>query len=380
MTQLCFVAGDPSGDAHAAVLVHALRRRDPSFTFSGLGGPCMRAAGVALLDDLTQAASIGPFDAARHLRRFIQARRLLQEHLASTKPEAVILVDFGDFNLPVVAPLAKRAGCRVLYYISPQLWAWGRFRMRFVKRYVDRMLVLFPFEEAFYRRHNVPVTWVGHPLVEDRPAVRTREAALQETGLNPWRIAVGLLPGSREREVARHLPLMLAAARRIAWEMPGAQFLILKAPGVPRERYEAAMRKAGVDVTLTDRALGEIAPALDGAVVASGTATLQTALAGVPMVVTYRTSWPTYLAAKAVVRVPYIAMVNLLAEQEIAPELIQWRAIPSRIAAALVQILRSEPRRAAIRRQLQAVAERLGPPGAVERAAEAIVQAIQDPS
>lgn len=242
------------------------------------------------------------------------------------------------------------------------------------------MLVLFPFEEAFYRRHGVDVVWVGHPLAQPPPAARPREEILRHTGMNPWRIGVGLLPGSREREVARHLPLMLAAARRIAWDMPGVQFVILKAPAVPRALYEAAIVQCDVDARVADGTIAEVAPILEGAVVASGTATLETAIAGVPMVVTYRTSWPTYLAAKAVIKVPYIAMVNLIAGQEVAPELIQWRATPARIASSLMPILRSAERRAAIRRQLQAVVERLGPPGAVERSAEAILRFLHDPS
>ena len=179
MPSLCFVAGDPSGDAHAARLITALRAREPSLAAAGLGGPAMQRAGVSLLDDLTKAAAIGPFDAARHLGRLLRAKRLLNEHLSRQRPDLVVLVDFGDFNLPVIAPLAKRHRLPVLYYISPQVWAWGRWRLAYIRRHVDRMVVFFPFEEAFYRRAGVPVTWVGHPLVESARPSMSREEAMK---------------------------------------------------------------------------------------------------------------------------------------------------------------------------------------------------------
>ncbi|MBI1992340.1 MAG: lipid-A-disaccharide synthase, partial [Candidatus Omnitrophica bacterium] len=183
MPSVCFVAGDPSGDIQAARLIETLKRRLPGLTVTALGGAAMRRAGAVLLDDLTHTASIGPFDAARHLARFIRAKRLLDDHLRRQPPTLVILVDFGDFNLPVIAPLVKRHGIPILYYISPQVWAWGRWRLRYVRRYVDRMVVFFPFEEALYRREGIPVTWVGHPLVDQARPSLSKEAALQHFGL-----------------------------------------------------------------------------------------------------------------------------------------------------------------------------------------------------
>ncbi len=378
MSHLCLVAGDPSGDAHAASLVQALTRLDPSLTFAGLGGPRMREAGVELLDDLTQTAAIGPFDAARHLGRFIQARRRLAAHLQTHKPAAVILVDFGDFNLPMIAPLAQRAGCRVLYYISPQLWAWGRFRLHWVRRYVDRMLVLFKFEEQFYRRAGVPVTWVGHPLVETASASLSREEAQRDLGLNPWRKTIGLLPGSREHEIARHLPLLLAAAKQIAWEMPGVQFLLPKHPHAPARLFAPLehARRHGLEVIACENRIYDCLQVLDGAVIASGTATLEAALFEVPMVVVYRTSWPTYLAARCVVRVPHIAIANLIAGQSIVPECVQRQATPARIARALVEVLRSPGRRTAMQEHLRKVKAELGEAGSVERAALAVLEEL----
>ncbi len=378
MAHLALVAGDPSGDQHAAALVAALSRLDPSLTFAGLGGPQMREAGVEILEDLTQTAAIGPFDAAKHVRRFAKARQRFADSLRRHRPDLVILVDFGDFNLPVIAPLAKRAGCRVVYYVSPQLWAWGRFRLRWVRRYVDRMLVLFPFEETFYRRHGVPVTWVGHPLADTvHHATPDRAAFQQELGVNPWRTTVGLLPGSREREVTRMLPLLLKTAARIAWAMPGAQFLIPQAPGLPDARFTAPLQRyPQLDVRIIPDRFQHCLQVLDAAIVTSGTATVEVALAQVPMVVVYRTSWPTYWMAKAVLRVPHIAMVNVLADALVVPEYLQHHATPGAISKAVVALLQDHARAAHMREQLAAVARRLGEPGAVERAARAALEEL----
>lgn len=376
MPTLSFVAGDPSGDAHTAHLIGALAARLDSLTCVGLGGPAMRQAGVELLEDLTTTAAIGPFDAAKHLGRLRRAARLLEQRWRASPPDLVVLVDFGDFNLPVIAPIAKRLGLRVAYYISPQLWAWGRWRLRYVRQYVDRMLVFFPFEEALYRREQIPVTWVGHPLVDTtRPSVN-REEAFTRFGLNPWRRVVGLLPGSREQELARHLPLMLAAARRLAARMPGLQFLIPQAPTVSRQQLEQFLRGVGLDVYLAEGPAADALQTMDAAAVASGTATLETALCEVPMAVVYRTSWPTYLAARLVVRIPDIALVNVVAGERIVPELVQHHATPGRLSDTLLELLRNEPLRASMVERLRTLKSRLGPPGAVDRAASAVLELL----
>ena len=374
MASICFSAGDPSGDAHAARLIDALKARDPTLRFSGLGGPAMQRAGCSLLEDLTAATAIGPFDAARHLTKFLRAKRRLEEHVRAQRPDLAILVDFGDFNLPVIAPLLKRHGIPMVYYISPQVWAWGRFRLQSIRRFVDRMIVFFPFEEAFYQREGIPVTWVGHPLVESARPTMSREEALTHVGLNPWRLTVGLLPGSRSDEIRRHLPLMLAATRRIAWDMPGIQLLLLKAPAIAQETFSTPLSRAGVEVRVAEGSTYDALQVMDAAIVASGTATLETALMGVPMAVVYRTSWPTYLAARMVLRIPHIALVNVIAGQEIVPEFVQHHARPERIARAIVDLLRSDERRAKMQEVLQRqVKDRLGEPGAVERAADVVV-------
>ncbi len=373
MPSICFVAGDPSGDAHAARLIEALSVKEPRLTYSGLGGPAMQQAGAVLLDDLTRSTAIGPFDAVQHFGRFLVAKRRLEEHLRDHRPDLVILVDFGDFNLPVVAPLVKRFGIPILYYISPQIWAWGRWRLRYIRRYIDRMIVLFPFEEALYRREGIPVTWVGHPLIDRAKPSLTQEEAAKRFGLNHWRRTVGLLPGSREREVARHLPLMLATARRIAWYMPGVQFLLPKAPHLPRALFETHPIPPSCDVHLIEHSMYDALQLMEVAIVASGTATLEAALCQVPMIVIYRASWPTYLGARIVVRTPHVAIVNVIAGRRLVPEFIQHRARVEPMASAVMSLLRDPERQSRMQQALRQIQEQLGPPGAVERAATAVL-------
>jgi len=338
----------------------------------------MQRAGCSLLEDLTATAAIGPFDAARHVGRLLRAKQRLNTHLNTHRPDLVILVDFGDFNLPVIAPLVKRHRIPVLYYISPQVWAWGRWRLRYIRRCVDRMIVFFPFEETFYQRAGIPVTWVGHPLVESVGPAMSREEAITHMGLNPWRMTVGLLPGSRADEVRRHLPVMLRAARHIAWEMPGIQFALLKAPAIARELIDASVACAQVQIRVAEEPLTDALQAMDAAIVASGTATVETALCGVPMAVVYRTSWPTYLAARLVVRIPNIAMVNVIAGAPIVPEFVQHRAVPGRIAQTIVELLRNDERRTQMKDALQRqVKDRLGESGAVERAADVVLEFLK---
>jgi lipid-A-disaccharide synthase len=373
MPLILLSAGDPSGDAHAARLIDELRAQDSSLQFAGLGGPAMQAAGMELLDNLTAAAAIGPFDAAGHLPLLLRARKRFKRFLAERKPDLTVLVDFGDFHLPFLAPLASARGAKVVQYISPQIWAWGRFRLRWVRAHISRMLVLFPFEEAFYVQEGIPATWVGHPLAEQASPALDANTARNQWGLNAGRMTVGLLPGSRASEVRRHLPLMLQAAGRIADAMPGVQFLIPAASGLAPELFEPALRSSHLAICLAQGPLADCLQLLDAAIVCSGTATLQTALAGVPMGVVYRTSWPTYLAARLVLRIPNIALVNVVAGRAVVPEFVQRQAQPQPIAEAIVGLLRDASARQQMVDALRQVKAALGGPGAVQRAAKAVL-------
>ena len=236
------------------------------------------------------------------------------------------------------------------------------------------MMVFFPFEETFYRQAGVPVTWVGHPLVDRAKPALPQAQAIERMGLNPWRKTVGLLPGSRASEVKRHLPIMLQAAERIAGSMPGVQFLIPQAESVDRSLLRPAVDDRACDIRIVQGALCDALGAMDAAIVASGTATLETALCKVPMAVVYKTSWPTYLAAKAVVRIPDIAIVNVVAGKRVVPEFVQRQANPGRIAETVIKLLRDKPSSDAMVAELKQIAAKLGAPGAVERAAEAVLK------
>lgn len=375
MSSICFVAGDPSGDAHASRLIEALKHKSPGLTFSGLGGKSMRAVGVSLLDDLTQTAAIGPFDAARHLSKFIRAKRLLDEHLCNQRPDLVVLVDFGDFNLPFIAPLVKRYNIPIVYYISPQLWAWGRFRLRYVRKYVDHMIVLFPFEETFYQKEGIPVTWVGHPLIDQAKPTESIADTKRKLQLSSKKsLTIGLLPGSRKKEIQRHLPMMIEAAKLIHQNNPTTQWVVLKAESITRDFLQQHIHSDKFPIHISEGASANTLQILDAVIVSSGTATLETALFNIPMVVVYKTSWLTYLFAKMVVQVPFIAMVNLIAQNELVPEFVQNKATPTTIANSLQSLLNNASRRETMISGLKDITSRLGKPGAIERAATVVLK------
>ncbi len=371
---IVIVAGEVSGDQHAAALVEELRKIDPRWTFSGLGGPRMRAAGVRVAEDMTRLAVVGFFEVLRHYGRFHRIFHDLLARIRDERPAAVVLVDYPGFNLRLARRL-KAEGVPVVYYISPQVWAWKAGRMTAIHADTDLLLVLFRFEEDFYRRHGLKATWTGHPIVDRVKPSMSREAFLRSQGLDPRRLTVGLLPGSRIHEIRRHLPVMRAAAERLHASHPNSQYLLLCAPTFPSElipREEDLPWRAIWD------AIYDGIHACDLCLVASGTATLETALLGTPMVVVYRTSWPTALAARCLIRIRDIGLVNIVAGRRIVPECIQGAASPRRIAAEAERLLEPEERRR-VAAALAEVRRLLGPPGGSRRAAEEIARFLEQP-
>ncbi len=377
MKHISFVAGDPSGDVHAAHLVRALLSQNDNLRFSGLGGPRMQEAGVELLSDLTKASAIGPSDALKHIGTLREAKKAFEEHLVATKPDLVILVDFGDFNLPFIAPMVKQHGIQLAYFISPQLWAWGRWRLRYVKQYVDHMIVLLPFEQEFYAKAGVQATWVGHPIIEETQATRSAEETAEILGLSPMRMTVGLLPGSRHSEVRRLLPAFIQAAEALSKHMPGLQFVLSQSPNLDDALFTAA-DTTHCKIIKTKEPLANILQTLDATFVASGTATLQTALHQVPMVVAYKTTWPTFLFARMLLKIPDIALVNVIAGKRLVPELLQNQVAPKKLCKALLPLLRDTALITETRLGLAKVKERLGKPGAIDRAATTVLDIIEE--
>lgn len=372
--ELMIVAGEASGDAHAGELIAELRRRHPDWRFFGCGGVALRAAGCELLVDARELAVVGLFEVASHLPRIYGLYRRLRRALEERRPAALILVDFPDFNLRLARAAARR-GVPVVYFISPQLWAWRGRRVKAIRRDVRRMICIFPFEPAFYARHGIEVDYVGHPLVERVRAETSESEFRRRHGLDDAPL-IALLPGSRRREVAFHLPVLLAAARRLHAER-GARFVLPAAntlgKGAIDEMIPAEQR---LYVHVVEGETYDAVAHSRVAIVASGTATLETALLGTPQVVIYRLSTWTYRLGRRWVKTPHFAMVNLIAGRRLAPELIQEKLTAEAVVDWVLKYLDDPAAQEAMRQGLQQVRARLGKPGAIARAAQVIEEVV----
>jgi lipid-A-disaccharide synthase len=366
------VAGEASGDLHGATLARALTAQAPGLALAGMGGARMAAAGVRILHGIDRTGVVGGTEVLGRLPALWRIFRSLVRCLAERRPRAVVLIDFPEFNLRL-ARRARRLGIPVVYFIAPQVWAWRRGRLRTMARDVSRVLAVFPFEVGLYREAGVPVEFVGHPLLDVLPAFE-REAA--RAGLaRPKETLVGLLPGSRIEEVRRHLPVLLGAGRRILRRVPDARFVLPLAPTVPRAVAENAMEAGGLDVRVLAGDAHRVMAAADLVLVASGTATLETACYGTPMVVLYRLSPLSHALARLLVRgVSAISLPNIIAGRHAVPELIQGEATPIRLARAALTLLQDDAARAAQQLVLREVRARLGQAGAGERAARAVLR------
>ena len=361
------MAGEASGDLHGARLVSELRRLIPDLHVFGLGGDELRAAG---LDPVAHSAEISVVGITEVLKILSRARQIFAELLRQVdlrRPRAAVLIDFPDFNLRLAREL-KRRGVRVLYYISPQVWAWRKERVRTIAQVVDRMLVLFPFEVDFYRRFGVEVTHVGHPLVDEVPQLpNVWDAGDSEE--EPFRLA--LLPGSRRSEIEALLPTLLDAVRLLAGRLP-VQASLIQAPTVPRELLEERVELSGLPLRIVSEDRFTVIADSHLALCASGTATLEVGLLGTPMVVLYRLGLWTWMLARLLVRLPYYSLVNLVLEQAVVPELLQWQATPERIADEAERLLTGEGERARLRAGLAELRGKLGEAGASARAAREV--------
>lgn len=367
--------GEPSGDLYAGALAVEIRRRVPDAAIFGLGGQRLMAGGGELLADYRGLSVTGLVEALRVVPKSLSVLRRLLDAARSEKPQALVVIDFPDFNFRL-ASAVRKLGIPVIYYISPQLWAWRKNRMRVMKRVADRVLVIFPFEEEIYREAGVPVEFVGHPLVDLARAQETKDSFLRELNLNPSQPIVALLPGSRVNEVERLLPVMSEAAHQIADRLPNVQFAIARAPSLDDRLFSKVSWHTVRPVEVLART-DDVLAVSDVAITASGTATVQAALHRRPMVVVYRLSPLTYLLGRRFVHVDTFAMVNLIAGRRIVPELIQDECTPENVAAEVLSFL-TDPRKAEqTRAELDEVCAKLGRPGASGRAAEAVLAVAQ---
>jgi lipid-A-disaccharide synthase len=369
---MMIVAGEASADLHGARLVHALRRRWPELDCFGIGGPALRRAGTRILVEAADLAVVGITEVAAKAPALLRALVLARGELARRRPGLLVLIDFPDFNL-LLARSARRLGIPVLYYVSPQVWAWRPGRIRTIARRVDHMAVILPFEAALYRRHGVPVTFVGHPLMDG--------AAPPAAGPRSGPVQVGLLPGSRDREVERHLPVMIAAVERLRPCYPEAVWRVSVAPTVASSRVDAILAGHGTPggyETVAGRT-SDLLAASTLVVAASGTVTLEAAIAGTPTILLYKVSPLSYRLGRRLVRVAHIGLPNLIAGAPVIPELIQDQATPEAVARHMAALLDDPQSRERMRTALARVRRRLGPPGASERLA-AIAQRMMSAS
>ena len=375
---LLLSAGEASGDMYAARLATALKQRLDVAIF-GMGGPQMRAAGVEIITDYSEVSVVGITEVLKRLPSLVRAMRHLVDEAQRRKPPLAILTDFPGFHLRLARKLRPK-GIRNVYYICPQFWAWRPWRVNLVRRRFAEALCIFPFEEKFYADAGVPVTFIGHPLVGNVQATLTREFFCRKYGLQESERIITVLPGSRQGEISHHLPVLVEGLREIREHIPGPpQIVVAVAPGLDAARLQKSFPAdwgARFIANDTYNALG----AADLAIVSSGTATVETALLGKPMIVVYRLSPLTARLAKPFVRTKFFSMVNLIAGHAIVPELIQDDFTPRRLASEAESLLSGSrggnPRVSQMKRGLEEVRKLLGPPGAVERAADEIARLL----
>ncbi|HLG44359.1 MAG TPA: lipid-A-disaccharide synthase [Nitrospirales bacterium] len=376
MSRVLIITGEASGDLHGANLAKALKALAPDVSVIGVGGGRMREAGVDLVPGIPQVdviGMVGPTRVRAVARRILTLRRLLQREPL----DLVVLIDQPGLNFHF-ARIAKRAGRRVVYYIAPQLWAWRPGRMRWMQRRVDHVVVILPFEAELYRRAGVPCTFVGHPLLDDMAPSYDREQIRAALGLPRDARVIGLLPGSRPGEVQAMLPLMLEAVRLLQRDCGPLRALLAVAETVNEEDIKRLCVGAGLDVGLVTRDPNGVMAASDLILAASGTATLQAAIIGTPMVIVYKLPWIPYLLGRLLVRgVQSIGLANIVAGRAFIPELIQRQATPVRLAAEARRILEDSPYQEAMRAEMARVRTLLGTPGASARAAAVVLRQLR---
>lgn len=375
MKKILIIAGEASGDLHGANLVKALQERSSGLKIYGVGSRRMREAGVTMLADASEISVVGATEVLTHIGAIYSVYSTLKRFLREERPDVVVLIDFPDFNI-LTGKAAKKLGIPVLYYISPQVWAWRKGRVKTIAKLVDAILVVFPFEVELYRSAGVDVRFVGHPLADVVHSPYTRDEARTHLGLARDRRAIALLPGSRRKEIMRLLPDMLLAARMLLGRFPDLQFVLPVAPTLERTFVEGFIEKSGVPLTIIDGRVYDVLRASDAAIVTSGTATLETGLMAVPMVIVYRVSRLSYLIGRMIVSVKNIGLVNIVAGRTVVPELIQNDVTPERIAGEIGDILADPARMQRMRDDLNQVRTVLGEGGASRRAAEAVLELL----
>jgi len=376
MTKILIISGEASGDLHGANLVNELRRKAPSLTYFGVGSKRMRDAGVQMLADASEISVVGATEVLTHVGAIYRVFSRLKKFLKEDRPDLLVLIDFPDFNI-MLGKVAKKLGIPVLYYISPQVWAWRKGRVHKIAEIVNAIVVVFPFEVELYKAAGVDVRFVGHPLTDVVSSGYSKIDARKDLGLDPARRTIALLPGSRKKEIMHLLPDMLEAARKLEAMFEDLQFVLPVAPTLARDFIQHHVDRSGVVVAIIDGRVYDVLRASDAAIVTSGTATLETGLMGVPMVIVYRMSGLSYFIGSLIIHVDHVGLVNIVAGKRLVPELIQQDATPQKIADAVSKMLRDPEYYRAITDGLDTLRAQLGDAGASARAADVVLELLK---
>jgi len=370
------ICGEPSGDLMAGNLIEAIKKTDPQIKVSGVGGAHLAKTCDELFFDIKELSVMGLFDALRKLPKFLKLKKLILDKIISDKPQAIIFVDFSGFNLR----LAKSINNRIptIYYVSPQVWASRKGRIKLIKKFISRMIVLFKFEEEFYKKQGIDAAYAGHPLVDLVKPLTEKQEFIDNFRLLPVNKTVALLPGSRKQEIKYILPVMLKSAQLIKKKIPQVQFIIAKAPNLNTEIYQRECRKFSLDLKIIDGLTSDCLDMADASIVCSGTATLEAAIIGKPFVVVYKTSLLNYLLYRPQIKIPYIGMVNIVAGKKIVPEFIQFKASAKNISSSIIDLLLGPHQTNLMKQNLQTLKANLGSSGASDRAAKLILDFLKN--
>ncbi len=369
--KILIVAGEASGDLHASCLVEQIRKLNPRINFFGLGGEKLQNQGVELYYNIVELAVVGIVEVLKNLKKFHSIFNGLLKKIDEEKPDLAILVDYPGFNLRLAKELKKR-NIPVIYYISPQIWAWGSKRIKDIKENVTHMITVFDFEEKLYKENGINASFVGHPLTKTIKINLTKDAFISKFGLDKDKLTISLLPGSRDKEVKTLLPIMLEAAKLINRALPHTQFTILRSTAVKEEIFNTIIKKHNPKACLISDMTHDGLNASDFAIVASGTATLETAIIGIPMVIVYKVSLLTWIFVRSVIKIPYIGLVNVVLQKNFIREFIQFDAKPKKIASYVCSILNSHAEITKIKKELSGIKSLLGQKDASFEAADII--------
>ncbi len=370
------VAGEASGDTHAANMFTELKKRLPNVVGMGMGGSNMAAAGIDLRFNSSEIGVIGMVEVLRHYPDIKRALTLMQKVACEEKPDLLICVDYKEFNYKL-AKKAKACGIKVLFYVSPQVWAWRPGRVKKYGKIIDMMAVIFPFEVPYYEAESVPVRYVGHPSVDKVHPRYSKGDAMRRFGLDSRKNVVGIFPGSRVNEIKRLLPVMLAAAKMLQLEFPEVRFVLSQAPSVNDELLGGYLQSEKLPIRVVKSEVYDVIQCCDAIMTSSGTATLEMALMGVPMVVSYRLAWLTYILGRLLVKTPYICLVNIIAGKKIVEEYIQYEATPNAMKEEIARILTNEGYAARMCFELADVKNKLGSGGGSENMARLAAEMLK---